>query len=72
MFHEQHSRTILKSITWRIIAIISTFTVIQILTHDYQTSLYYTLIINLVKSFLYYVHERLWNKSSFGLRINNQ
>lgn len=68
MHLETHSRTMMKSITWRITAVVSTFLIIALLTHDYRTSLYYTIIINIIKSFLYYGHERLWSKSSYGIK----
>lgn len=69
MFHERHSRTIAKSVTWRIIAFSSSLIVIYLLTHDWETSLYESLILHAVKTVLYYVHERLWNSSNFGQEI---
>lgn len=69
MFHERHSRTIAKSITWRIVAFVSSMIVIYFLTHDWETSFYHSVVIHSVKTVLYYIHERLWNASNFGQEI---
>ncbi len=69
MFHERHSRTIAKSITWRIIAFTSSIIILYLLTHNWETSLYHAIIIHIVKTILYYIHERFWNKSNFGQEL---
>jgi len=69
MFHERHSRTIAKSITWRIIAFTSSMIVIYMLTNNWETSFYHSVVIHTVKTVLYYVHERLWNASNFGQEL---
>jgi uncharacterized membrane protein len=69
MFHESHSRTIAKSITWRLIAFISSMLVLYILIGDWKTSFYHSVVIHSVKTILYYIHERLWNKSNYGQKI---
>lgn len=66
MFHEKHSRTIAKSITWRIVAFGSSIIILYLLTGDWSMSFYQSVIIHLVKTILYYIHERIWNKSNFG------
>ncbi len=72
MFHERHSRTIAKSITWRIIAFASTIIVVYLLTHDWEAALYHSIVIHAVKTVLYYFHERAWNASNFGQEIRSQ
>ena len=72
MFHEKHSRTIIKSITWRIIAFLSSVIVLYIIIGDLKTSINHSLIIHLVKAVLYYIHERTWNLSNFGLEFKNK
>ncbi|MBT7553303.1 DUF2061 domain-containing protein [bacterium] len=69
MFHEKHSRTILKSITWRLVAFGATVIVLQLMINDWQTSLIHSVIIHSVKTVLYYIHERLWNISNFGQEL---
>ncbi len=72
MFYEKHSRTIIKSITWRIIAFISSIIVLYILTNDLKTAINHSLLIHLVKTVLYYIHERTWNLTNFGLELKNK
>ena len=69
MFHEKHSRTIVKSITWRLLAFGATVIVLQLMINDWQTSLLHSVIIHSVKTVLYYIHERLWNISNFGQEL---
>ena len=72
MFHEKHSRTIIKSITWRVIAFLSSVIVLYIIIGDLKTSINHSLIIHLVKTVLYYIHERTWNLSNLGLEFKNK
>ena len=71
MFHEKHSRTIFKSITWRIIAFISSVLVLYLLIGDWGSSIYHSIVIHLVKTVLYYIHERVWNRSNFGQELKS-
>lgn len=72
MFHEKHSRTIAKSITWRIIAFAATIVVLQLMIHDWQTSLAHSIVIHVVKTILFYIHERAWNLSNFGQELKTK
>ncbi|MFA6467065.1 MAG: DUF2061 domain-containing protein [Patescibacteria group bacterium] len=69
MFHELHSRSILKSSTWFILALSLTFITLTILNKDWKTSLLEAIILQIIKAILYYLHERLWNKSDFGQKL---
>lgn len=65
---ETHKRSIMKSITFRIIATILTFLVVWIFTRDIFVSSGITIVENLLKMAAYYFHERAWNKSCWGLK----
>ena len=69
MFHEHHSRSFLKSTTWFISAFIITFTILTLINKDWRTGLVEAVIVQILKAFLYYIHERLWNKSNFGQKL---
>jgi uncharacterized membrane protein len=58
---ESHKRTIVKSITWRIVA--------TLVTAAY-TGISGAIIINLWMTLAYYIHERSWLKLSWGKVIN--
>lgn len=59
-------RSIVKTLSWRLIAFVATAIGIYIYNGELMGSIIVALIINLIKMFLYYFHERSWNKISFG------
>lgn len=69
MFHERHSRSITKSITWLIVAFAVTFIVLFLLEQDWQSALWHALVIQIVKFIVFYIHERVWNRSNFGQEL---
>jgi adenylylsulfate kinase len=60
------SRSLIKSLTWRIIAIITTFISIYIITGKLEFAIQGTLLTNTINFILYYAHERGWNKIGWG------
>ncbi|NQT22741.1 MAG: DUF2061 domain-containing protein [Candidatus Omnitrophica bacterium] len=63
---DQHRRTFLKTITWRIIALFTTIIVVYIYSGDAKESVVIGGVANLIKMILYYIHERIWNRLGFG------
>jgi uncharacterized membrane protein len=57
-------RHIAKTITWRIIASLTTFILAYIFTQDITKSLWLMGIEMVLKLLLYYYHERAWFKYS--------
>lgn len=66
MFRESNNRSILKTISWRFWATITTTALVFVFTGHYKIALAIGGIEILLKVFLYYSHERIWNKISFG------
>ena len=62
------ARSVVKSITWRIIATTMTMAFSYIWLKDISSSLMLALSVNFVKSFVYYLHERIWNALNWGTR----
>jgi len=62
-----HKRHILKTITWRIIATISTILIVWIFTGDLELSLGAGAVEVIIKMILYYLHERMWYKYDIGI-----
>lgn len=60
------SRSLVKSLTWRIIAILTTFISIYIITGKLEFALQGTLLTNTINFILYYLHERGWNHVQWG------
>lgn len=69
MFHDHHHRSLYKSTTWFLTAFTLTFLTLTILNQDWKSSLLESIALQLLKAFVYYIHERLWNKSNFGQRL---
>jgi uncharacterized membrane protein len=58
---EAHSRTITKAITWRIIAT---------LIAAYWVGFSAAIVLNVIQTLAYYIHERVWLKINWG-KITN-
>ncbi|WP_374960257.1 DUF2061 domain-containing protein [Gilvibacter sp.] len=74
---ESHYRSLLKGITWRIIATTDTILVVLLVTClAGECSLEDGLKIGFIEFFLklgiFYVHERIWQKILFGQRITKK
>ena len=63
---DTRKRSIVKSISFRIIATIITFIVVWIFTRDVVTSSGVTIAENLIKMIAYYFHERAWINVKWG------
>ncbi|MBU0528300.1 DUF2061 domain-containing protein [bacterium] len=56
----QKREAFLKSITYRIICIISLLAVTFLLTRNINQSIFITVIFQTIQTVLYYIHERIW------------
>jgi uncharacterized membrane protein len=59
-------RTLLKTLTWRVTGSTSTFTIAYLVTGSFGISSGIAVIQMVVNTFLYYAHERIWNKVNWG------
>ena len=60
------SRSLIKSLTWRVIALITTFVTLYVLSKDINMATMATVITNAVNFVCYYYHERIWNAVNWG------
>jgi len=65
---ETRKRSIIKSITFRIIATITTLVVVWLFTKDLAISGGVAILENLIKMIFYYFHERAWTSISWGIK----
>jgi len=63
---ETHVRSMVKAISWRIVATFTTMLLVFVFTGNLVVSGGVGLAELFTKIIIYYVHERLWNASSFG------
>jgi uncharacterized membrane protein len=59
-------RSLVKALTWRVIALITTFVSIYLITGQIHFALQGTVLTNTINFVLYYAHERGWNSIQWG------
>jgi len=64
---EKGYRSVVKSITWRILGTIDTIIISWIIVGDLRFAVSIGGVELFTKMFLYYFHERLWLRTSFGI-----
>jgi adenylyl-sulfate kinase len=69
---DSHQRSIVKSISYRAIATLVTFLIAYLWTKNLTLATSLSIAINLIKTFTFYLHERLWNYFSFGQKRISQ
>lgn len=78
MARDSHLRSVLKGITWRVVATTTTTIIAYLVTGEVATALSIGAIEFVGKVFIYYLHERAWLlvpeggvRKFFGIRKNN-
>jgi len=66
MYKESNTRSIVKTISWRIIATITTMSLVYIFIGDLTVAVSVGGIEVFLKMFIYFLHERGWDKIKFG------
>ena len=66
MTADTKKRTIVKTLTWRVTASLTTFIIAWVLTGDLLIGATIGSIEAIAKIFLYYFHERIWNNISWS------
>ena len=59
-------RSLLKALTWRIFASIDTFLISWLITGKLSWAGSIAVLEIITKTFLFYFHERVWNRVSYG------
>ena len=66
MTSEKHYRSIIKAVSWRITGTVDTMIVSFFVTGKLKLALTISAVELFTKIGLYYAHERVWDKLSFG------
>ncbi len=69
---EQRARSLAKALTYRLMSIFIDYSVVFLITKEYETSLIITLITNAMSFLMYFMHERAWNRVKWGRRLTGQ
>jgi uncharacterized membrane protein len=71
LIKETKKRTIFKTITWRMVAIVNSWMVL-VFVQDPHTNLAKALIMNITGFIVFYFFERIWTKIKYGRIIINE
>ena len=63
---DRHIKSIVKAISWRVIATLTTFALVLIFTKKINLALGVGIFDILLKLLFYYFHERAWNITQWG------
>ena len=63
---DSHARSVVKGVSWRIVGTIDTIILSYIVTGNIGSALKIGFTEVFTKVFLYYLHERIWNTTSFA------
>lgn len=63
---DKHSRTFLKTMSWRVIATTTTMVLVFLFTGSLTLSLGLGAVEVVTKMMFYYLHERAWNSVAWG------
>jgi uncharacterized membrane protein len=63
---DKHYRSLAKAVSWRITGTVDTVLISYLITGKIRWALSIGFVELFTKVALYYFHERLWNKISFG------
>ncbi len=66
MFKESAMRSVLKAVSWRIIATLTTALLVYAFTGELGIAVTVGMVEAVTKIALYFVHERLWNRLNVG------
>jgi adenylylsulfate kinase len=63
---ETHTRSVVKAVSWRILGTIATSIIVFLFTHRWAISLFVGAMEFVSKIGLFWLHERVWERLSFG------
>ncbi len=65
-FKESTARSIVKTISWRVLATITTIILVYLFTDEIALAFQVGMIEVFLKMLVYFFHERAWDKINFG------
>jgi adenylylsulfate kinase len=68
MYHETHTRSVIKAVSWRILGTLATSTLVFLFTRQFALSLAVGGLEFLSKIGLFWLHERAWDRVRLGKR----
>ena len=69
---ETISRSLVKTLSWRLIVVLTDFSIVFLLTGKTVLAVSFAGIKLIVAAVLYFAHERVWNNVGWGKEVKNQ
>ena len=66
---DKHRRSLAKTISWRVVATLTTAILIYMFTSSAILSFGIGMMDLMLKSVFYYAHERIWNRIGWGRKL---
>lgn len=66
---EKHWRSVAKAVSWRVTGTVDTIVISWIITGTLTVALSIGFVEVFTKMFLYYLHERIWNRIKAGRHV---
>lgn len=66
MYRESHLRSILKAVSWRVSGTIATAIIVLLATGKWTLALFVGVLEFVAKIGIFFVHERIWDRITFG------
>jgi uncharacterized membrane protein len=63
---ETRKRSMMKSITWRIVGVVLLSGITWLVTRDWKDSTIITVVFHSIRMVMYYFHERIWLRVNWG------
>jgi uncharacterized membrane protein len=70
-FHDKFSRSGVKLFSWRIAITITNFLIVYAISGSVQTGIEFMSIATVINILIYWFHERLWNRITWGKLIKH-
>jgi len=67
---ESFRRSVVKTITYRVVILILDFTVIYLFTRQIEIAVSFMILSNVYTTLAYFFHERIWDKIKWGKDSN--
>jgi uncharacterized membrane protein len=68
---EKHWRSVAKAVSWRVTGTVDTIVISWIITGHIKVALSIGFVEVFTKMFLYYFHERVWNRIKVGRAVSD-
>jgi adenylylsulfate kinase len=65
-FREYFGRSVAKAVSYRVIVVIADFAAVYLFTGRVEIALGFVVVSNIYTTLLYFLHERAWDRISWG------